>query len=139
LLYVGALGIYAQATTPYKSDFRSAAQAIEARVQPGDLIVFQIPYIQYTFNYYYHQPYQFVPGPYTNYPGPHDGYQDTAAAINLQLDRTFKDRRSVWLVASEMDMWDNRHVLQHWLDAHGTIAYRADFAQVQITRYELRQ
>jgi hypothetical protein len=139
LLYVGALGIYTQATTPYKSDFRSAAQAIEARVQPGDLIVFQIPYIQYTFNYYYHQPYQFVPGPYTNYPGPNDGYQDTTATVNLQLDRTFKDRRSVWLVASEMDMWDNRHVLQHWLDAHGTIAYRADFAQVQVTRYELRQ
>jgi mannosyltransferase len=137
LVGASALGLQAQATIPYKSDFRSAAAAIERQIQAGDMIVFQIPYVQYTFDYYYHQPYEAIPGPYTNYPGSNNGYRDSAETIDQQLAAIFSDKRGVWLVASEVSMWDQRDLLRKWLNAHGQVTYQADFAQVQITRYEL--
>jgi uncharacterized membrane protein len=138
LIIVGTSGIATQATTPYKSDFRSAAQTIAQHIQPDDLIVFQIPYIQYTFDYYYHQPYRSILGPYTNFPGSNAGFRDSEQTVDQQLERAFANRHAVWLIASEMDLWDQRHLLQKWLGAHGTITDQAVFAQVQVIRYELR-
>ncbi len=75
LLIVNAIGIVTQTTTPFKSDFRSAAQTIGREIKPDEAIVFQIPYVQYDFDYYFRRPYPALGGPYTNYPG------TTSAAI----------------------------------------------------------
>jgi hypothetical protein len=138
LIAAGALGITAQATTHYKSDFRSAAQFIEASARPEDTIILQIPYIQYAFDYYYRQPYHLILGPYTNYRGPNDGYQDTPDTVFKSLDQVFKDQRSVWLVASEAAWADERNLLGQWLTAHSTLTQEGDFAQVTVTRYEFK-
>lgn len=140
IVLVGAsvLSLNAQATTPYKSDFRSAAAVIERAKQPSDVLLFQIPYIQTTFDYYYKQPYVGLAGPYTNFPGSNDGYQDTAAVIFTQLDLAFAGKTGVWLIASEVAMWDRRNLLERWLDAHGTITEQHVFTQVIVTRYQLK-
>jgi mannosyltransferase len=138
LLIVNGSGALAQATTPFKSDFRSAASAIEREIQPGDLIVFQIPHVQHTFNYYFRQPYQAMSGPYTNFPGGSNGYENSDETVLAQIQPTFAGRHTVWLVSSEAAMWDARNLLQRWLDANGEITVREDYAQVQVTRYELK-
>jgi hypothetical protein len=139
LLIVNGLGVITQATTPFKSDFRSAARAIGREIQPGDLVVFQIPHVQHTFDYYFRQPYQSLGGPYTNFPGTVDGYQSSAETVLAQIQLLFADRRTVWLISSEAAMWDARNLLQRWLESNGEITFREDYAQVQVTRYELRQ
>ena len=131
--------MFTQATTPFKSDFRSAARAIEREIKPGDLLVFQIPYIQHTFNYYFRQPYQARGGPYTNYPGNFDGYQSSAETVLAQIQSMFADQHTVWLVSSEAAMWDARNLLQRWLEANGRATFHEEYAQVQVTRYELGQ
>ncbi len=138
LVFVSTLSLNAQATTPFKSDFRSAAQAIEREIKPGEAIVFQIPYVHYTFDYYFQQPYRPIDGPYTNYPGNNNGYRDNADTVFKNLEVVFQNQQSVWLVLSEEEMWDRRHLLRQWLDTHGTVTYHATFAQVEITRYQLR-
>ncbi len=138
LLIVNGYGVVAQATTPFKSDFRSAARTIEREIHPGDLVVFQIPYVQHTFDYYFRQPYQALSGPYTNFPGNFDGYQNSAETVLAQIQPMFRGQHTVWLVSSEAAMWDARKLLQRWLDANGTITFREDYAQVQVTRYELK-
>lgn len=138
LIGAGALSINAQATRSYKSDFRAAARFIEASIRPEDAIVLQIPYIQYTFDYYFHQPYQLIPGPYTNYRGPHDGYQDTPDTVFQSLDQIFKDHHTIWLVASEAAWADERDLLGKWLATHGTLTHKGDFTHVMVTRYELK-
>jgi mannosyltransferase len=137
LIVTSALSINAQATTPYKSDFRSAAKVVAAAIQPGDVLMFQISYIQYTFDYYYQTPHTSLAGPYTNYPGNNDGYQDSEATVFAQLDRVFQDQRGVWLIASEVSLWDTRNLLQRWLEAHGAPTQQHSFAQVTVTRYQL--
>jgi len=138
LIGASVLSLNAQATTSFKSDFRSAAAVITAAKQPDDVLIFQIPYIQTTFDYYYKQPYTSMAGPYTNYPGSNDGYQDTEATVFAQLDKTFAGKSSVWLIASEVAMWDQRNLLQRWLDAHGTPTQQHVFTQVMVTHYQLR-
>ncbi|HET7377267.1 MAG TPA: hypothetical protein VFK30_11195, partial [Anaerolineae bacterium] len=137
LCVVGSFGLNAQATTPFKPDFRSAAQALAAEFTPEETIVFQIPYVRFNFDYYFHQPYKSIDGPYTNFPDGHGSYQDSQATVFKNLDALFNNQHSVWLVLSEEDMWDQRHLLRQWLSAHGRVTYQAAFAQVEITRYQL--
>lgn len=137
LVFVSTLSINAQATTPFKSDFRSAAQAIEREIKPTDAIIFQIPYVHYVFDYYFHQPYRPIDGPYTNYPGDNNGYRDSEDTVFQSLTTQFQNQHSVWLVLSEEEMWDRRHLLRQWLNSHGTVTYHAIFAQVEITCYQL--
>ncbi len=139
LLIVNSGGVIAQATTPFKSDFRSAARAIEREIQPGDLIVFQIPHVQHTFNYYFRQPYQAMSGPYTNFPGGLNGYESSDETVLAQIQSMFAGQHTVWLVSSEAAMWDARNLLQRWLEANGKTTFRQDYAQVQVTRHELNE
>jgi mannosyltransferase len=137
LIVVNSAGVITQATTPFKSDFRSAAQAIGREIQPTDLVVFQIPYVQYTFDYYFRRPYHSMGGPYTNFPGSINGYQSSDEAEFSQIQSMFTGQHTVWLVSSEAAMWDARNLLQRWLEAHGQVTFHEEFAQVQVTRYEL--
>ncbi|MFN8595184.1 MAG: glycosyltransferase family 39 protein [Anaerolineae bacterium] len=137
VIVFASAGLIGQSTIPYKSDFRSATQFIERSFTANETVLFQIPYVQYIFDYYFHQPYTPLAGPYTNYPGPNDGFQDTEQAIWQHLDELFKDRSSVWFVASEVPMWDQRNLVQRWLDAHGTRLQHGVFAQVEVTHYQL--
>ncbi len=137
LLIVNTDGLLMQSVTPFKSDFRSAAHAIAREIQPDDLVVFQIPHVQHTFDYYFRQPYQALGGPYTNYPGDFNGYQSSDDAVLAQIGPMFADQHTVWLVSSEAAMWDARNLLQRWLEMNGTITFRAEYPQVQVTRYEL--
>jgi mannosyltransferase len=126
---VAVAGIYSQTTTPIKSDFRSAARYYQSHRSPGDLIVFQIPYVRYTFNYYYTQPYEWVDGLYTNY-----GMSD--AEVDTQMRALLAGHKTVWLVASEMTMWDSQLQVWKWLESHARRTDLADFAQVTLYRYE---
>lgn len=126
---VAVAGIYSQAAAPIKSDFRSAARYYESHRSPGDLIVFQIPYVRYTFDYYHPQPYEWADGLYTNY-----GMSD--AEVDTQMRALLAGRKTVWLVASEMTMWDSRLQVCKWLESHARRTDRADFAQVTLFRYE---
>ncbi len=137
LVAASAAGVVAQATTSYKSDFRSAAQVIGREINPGDVLAFQIPYVRYTFNYYFRRSYPWLDGLYTNYPGSFDGYRDSRQTVLDQVTQQFQGQRTVWLVASEVEMWDQRDLLRSWLNTHGVITFQADYPRVQITRYEL--
>jgi 4-amino-4-deoxy-L-arabinose transferase-like glycosyltransferase len=139
LIVMNSVGVMTQATTPCKSDFRAAAETIGPQLQSGDLVVFQIPHVQHTFDYYLRQPYQAMSGPYTNYPGDVDGYHSSAEDTLASFRPMFANQHTVWLVSSEAAMWDARNLLQQWLDANGEITFREEYAQVQVTRYELKQ
>ncbi len=51
LLTMGLLAGWRQVQTPIKSDFRAAAAYVEARRQPGDLLLFQMPYNRIVYEY----------------------------------------------------------------------------------------
>ncbi len=126
---LAAAGAYDQVAHPIKSDFRGAARYVELRYSPGGLIVFQIPYVRYTFDYYYHAPYDGAEGLFTNY-----GMSDDD--VDRQMRAMTAGRKTVWLVASEMTMWDSQLQVWRWLETHVRRTDTAEFAQVTLYRYE---
>ena len=161
LLVVNGMGVWLQARTPYKADFRDATAYLVSRLEPGDLLLFQIPYGRYSFDYYYQRylatqaeppnagmpssdggfqifvptvsssaSYRWADGPYTNAGMDAGQVERTMAAMTA-------GSRVVWLIATEVPLWDERGLAQAWLDEHGTITDVAEFVRVAVTRYEL--
>lgn len=144
LVVLGAMVVFdlsgaaRQARQPIKSDFRSAAAFVLQHMRPGDLLVYQIPYIRYTFTYYssgqgdpHGGTLPGMDGPYTN-----RGMSETEVAA--WMAQGIGDAKAVWLIASEVPMWDARGLTEQWLEAHGTAVLRAEFTRVTVTRYVLR-
>jgi mannosyltransferase len=112
LVIVGLLGIARQWRTPVRADFRGAAAYVAAGYKADELVVFQIPYLQATFDYYAADlDYQAAEGPYTNYGNPPEetaGYLAEATA----------GYEGVWLILSEAPMWDARGLTLAWFEEH---------------------
>lgn len=167
ILSVNAWGLRREANTPLKADFRGATRYVTSRLVAGDVVLFQIPYGRYSFEYYALQrpgrsrqagahrwqtpsargqgehrillplladsggmPYRWAEGLYTN------------AGMDLaEVDRHMVElagsTRVVWLVATEAGMWDERNLVQTWLDTHAVRTEEAQFVRVEVIRYEL--
>jgi len=137
IVALNLVSVGVQASQPIKSDFRAAARYVLANRQAGDLLIYQIPYIRYTFIYYASQDadpndatLRGVDGLYTN-----SGMSEAEVAARMASDTA--GVQAVWLIASEVSMWDERGLVEQWLAAHGTVTRHAEFARVSVTRYEL--
>jgi hypothetical protein len=122
--------IWAQSHTRLKSDFRSAAQYFTFHHELDDLVIFLMPYVRHTFEYYYRGDYHWADGPYTN-----DGMSESE--LEAILGRVTKGHKSIWLVASEAEMWDQRGLVKAWLDGNGKPVDEEKFVRVSLHRYEL--
>jgi hypothetical protein len=120
-----------QTYRPIKSDFRGAAAYVLAHERPGDRLIFQIPYDRYLYEYYAGPVADARDGPYTN-----NGMDD--AELNEQMAQATAAAPAVWLIASEVPMWDERGMTESWLKAHGRLVDRSDFTLVSVSRYDLR-
>lgn len=136
ILALNGWSVYLQATQPIKADFRAAATYVIARYQPGDKIMYQIPYNRYTFSYYasgHEDPedprWAGVEGPYTN-------FGMNAAEADAWIAARLGAAHAVWLVSSEAPMWDARGLTDQWFEANATVTDRADFIRVRVARYE---
>jgi mannosyltransferase len=146
LLALNGWGLWNQAHTPLKADFRTATYHIVERLAPQDLVLFQIPYGRHSFDYYVERwsglhrgelpsplaggSYRWAEGLYTNTGMP----PDEAAA---QMANLTAGSQVVWLVATETSMWDARGLVQGWLDEHATLTDQAEFTRVTVYRYLL--
>ena len=66
LLALSGTGVWRQSHEPIKADMRATAAYVQAHRQPEDRIVFQMPYIRHTFEYYAGPQPDAVDGSYTN-------------------------------------------------------------------------
>jgi 4-amino-4-deoxy-L-arabinose transferase-like glycosyltransferase len=157
-------GIWLQARNHLKSDFRTATRYVAARLEPEDLILFQIPYGRYSFEYYWPQV-QPAPGEVPTVPDQAPVTGDAAYRIflpisiverqpyrwaeglytNNGMDQREADRRmadltagngGVWLVATETELWDERELVQSWLQEHAIQTDEVHFVRVDVYHYE---
>ncbi len=130
LLTAGLLAGWRQMQTPIKSDFRAAAAYVEARRQPGDLLLFQIPYNRIVYEYYAGPQAQVIDGRYTN-------GGSSEAQVDEEMRRDVGQAPAVWLLASEEELWDQRRLVRQWLEEQGEVTDQQAFARVQVARYAL--
>lgn len=130
VLTTAAFPLWTQAHVPLKSDFRSTAAYVAAHREPQDLVLFQMPHVRRTFQYYFRQPYRWAEGPYTNYGQPPE-------EVARHMEALTAGYRRVWLVLSEPEMWDRRGLTRRWLEEHGQPVARQGFARVEVICYHL--
>lgn len=132
VLAAGLLAGWRQMQTPIKSDFRAAAAYVEARRQPGDLLLFQMPYNRIVYEYYSGPQPAAIDGRYTN-------SGNTEAQVDGEMRTAVGDAVVVWLLASEEEMWDQRRLVRQWLEAQGGATDQRGFARVEVVRFAIRQ
>ena len=165
VLISNGINIWRQATIPIKSDFRAAAAYVAHYEEPsepaespppttdrefktylpivtagysetGDLIIFQMPYGRYTFDYYFpREEYPRAEGLYTNHRTPDGAYQMSEQQAAWEMREMTEGYEAIWLVASEVATWDERNLVQRWLDEHFEREAEAHFARVDVYRY----
>ena len=130
-LWLNGQGIVQQSTTPIKPEFRAAAQYVQERRQPDELVLFHISYVRYTFEYYYGDA-----SPWA------EGIPTDASTTEQAVDALMRERTAgydaLWLVLSEAGMWDPRGMTLAWLEAHAWVDQRVDFERITVIRYVLR-
>jgi hypothetical protein len=131
ILIINLVGIWQQQRHPIKADFRAVAEYLSSQPNPPSAIMIQIPYLQYTLNYYY-------PGNYTLLEGLWTNDEKTEATVNTEMTALTADLTDLWLVVSEEDLWDKRHLTRAWLDEHADLVDEAHFMRVDVYHYQLR-
>ena len=142
-LYVG----WQQKTVSMKYDLRGAITYISTRRDPATLLILQIPHMEYSYRYYSSDFSAdwladsdvrlgwWVGGLWTN-----GGASDerARAEVDAQMQQITAGAAELWVMRSEVEMWDARHLMEEWLDQHGTVIDQAEFHGAQVRHYQLR-
>jgi 4-amino-4-deoxy-L-arabinose transferase-like glycosyltransferase len=132
---VSLSGLVSQVINPVRPDLRGASAFIASAAQPGDVIVFQIPYGRHGYAYYAQRigaqidATQIIEAPYTNYGMSEEEVQATLLPAIGAASR-------VWLYETEPGMWDQRGLVRSWLDSALTPLNRREFRGVSVGLYE---
>ncbi len=127
---VALWGGWRQTQAPIKADLRAAAAYVETRRLPDEPVIFQIPYIRYTYEYYAGPVEHAVDGRYTNAGTTPDQVADEMAAA-------IGDAPAAWLVLSEEGLWDSRGLTRQWLDTHGRRTDDQALQRVEVMRFQM--
>lgn len=148
-LYVAGLWVAAgwhQKTVAIKYDLRAAVRHVSAQRQPTDLLILQIPHMEWAYRYYSGDqggdPFagsearlgRWAGGLWTN-----DGAPDAEAIarVESEMARITRGEDEVWLFLSEAEMWDQRRLTDAWLNAHAALTHTAQFRGVEVRRYQI--
>ena len=142
-LYVG----WQQKTVSMKYDLRGAITYISTRRDPATLLILQIPHMEYSYRYYSSNFSAdwwadsdarlgwWVGGLWTNGGAPDDRAR---REVDAQMQQITAGAAELWVMRSEVEMWDARHLMEEWLDQHGTVIDQAEFHGAQVRHYQLR-
>ncbi len=149
LLYTIGFWLYAgwqQKTMTIKYDLRAGVTYVDERRSRDTLLILQIPHQQWAWQYYTSdfsfQLFDEAParmghwaeGLWTNGGQPD---AEAQAIVAEQMRALTADSAELWLLSSEVEMWDARHLMRAWLDSHGILIDQAEFHGVQARHYRL--
>jgi hypothetical protein len=55
--------------------------------------------------------------------------------VDAEMTALTADLPELWLVVSEEEAWDSRHLTRAWLDAHAQLVDQAHFVRVDVYHY----
>ncbi|MBV7327863.1 hypothetical protein KFU94_06300 [Chloroflexi bacterium TSY] len=73
------------------------------------------------------------PGLWTNNGTPDE---QAAAEVDTQMKTLTDGVQNIWVMRSEVEMWDNRHLMTRWLDEHAIKVEQQEYHGTQVHQYE---
>ncbi len=139
LTVIEGAGLYKQAAYPIKPQFREAARYLLAHRAPGELLLFQIPYNHHVVGYYFDgRPLDpWAEAPYTNWRDAEGRYRVGEDYVHQQMRTLLAGHHTLWLVYSEVALWDDRELVRGWLNTHGTLTEVLPLHGVTLYHYVL--
>ena len=154
ILLIYTLGLWGQMGWQQKNqtikyDLRSAIHYVAERRQPETLLVLQIPHIEFSYRYYSDNEGNAAANVYAtsdarigNWRGglwTNNGLADEQAIVLVEQEmaQITQGVQELWVLSSEVEMWDARHLMNAWLDSHGRLVEMAEFHGVHARRYVL--
>ncbi|MEM7535339.1 MAG: hypothetical protein AAF639_24390 [Chloroflexota bacterium] len=149
LIYVLSFWTYAswqQKTLPMKYDLRSAVTYIheQREMSPSSLLILQIPHMEFAYRYYSSDLGSYPldgsderlghwrQGLWTN-----NSLDDERAKIqvNQEMLALTHEADEIWVMRSEVEMWDSRHLMDAWLDEHWQLVEKIGFHGAEVRHY----
>jgi len=138
LLTVGGINLFQQVIQPIKPEFPAAVAYLETQRQPGELLLFQIPYNHWVVAYYATEALEpWAEAPFTNWRQAEGKYLKGPEYVEGEMQRIVGMHSSLWLIYTEVNLWDDRQLVKAWLDAHGTLSDERHWHLVDLYHYEL--
>ena len=135
-LALDGVGLYRQATIPIKPQFQLATRYIEASRAPDELLLFQIPYNHYVVGYYTEKLLDpWAEAPFTNWRQEDGSYYVYMPYVDQEMTALLSGYSGVWLVYSEVALWDDRELVKQWLDVHWRLVDQQAFVGVEVFHY----
>lgn len=143
IAYWGSIG-WTEKYQEIKTDLRSAVRYVHDRRQPDDLLIMQIPHLQYAYQYYTSDqgtdPFKHGDerlGWWAAGLSGQDGLigQGAGQLIDKQMRGTTDGATDIWILLSEVDLVDPRHSMIEWLDQNMGLVNQVDFYATQIRHY----
>lgn len=149
ILYMCSFWLYAgweQKSLEIKYDLRSAVGTITSYREAKDLLILQIPHTEFSYRYYSstldHAPFEgsterlghWTGGLWTN-----NGHSDeqARAEVDQQMQVITAGFETVWVLRSEVEMWDQRQLMDKWLDSNSEDVDYWHYHGSQVRRYRL--
>jgi len=143
----GLLG-WQQKTQVIKYDLRGAMSYVYQQRATDDLLILQIPHQEWAYRYYTSD---FGPNPFDDSDarlgwwggGPYTNWGRPDEVEWPEVERTMHSLThgadEIWVLLSESQMWDNRRLMDRWLQATAVLEEQKTFAGVTVQRYRLNQ
>jgi len=150
LLYTVGLWLqmgWRQKTETIKYDLRSAITYVAERRSPGTLLILQIPHLEYSYRYYTSD---FLPGLFGRSDAKlgwwasglwtNGGLADAQAqaVADQEMQTMTAGINEFWILSSEVEMWDVRHLMDGWLNQHARLLESAEFHGVHARHYQIQ-
>ncbi len=136
VLSLNGVGLYRQVIVPTKPQFQLAARYIDVSRAPDELLLFQIPYNHHVVGYYVEamlDPWE--EAPFTNWRQEDGSYHVYMPYVDKEMTSLTSGYAGVWLVYSEVALWDERELVKQWLDTHWQLADQQAYAGVTVYYY----
>ncbi len=129
--------LYSQSAYPIKPQFNKAAEYVLSHNRADDLLLFQIPYNAQVFNFYsQNQIYNWDEAPYTNWKLADGRYQVGESYVQQEMSKIVDEYNRIWLVYSEVALWDQRELVKNWLDTRWDLVDTQVFQGVTLYSYQ---
>jgi mannosyltransferase len=131
-----AHGLWVQATEPIKPQFERGAAIVDAQWVARDLLLFQIPYNRLVYEVYSEAGRDaWAEAPYTNWRDPNGTYLVDPTNMGREMRSLVTNHDRVWLIYSEVALWDDRELAKGWLDETYELVDAVHFTGVSVLLY----